>query len=104
MRLNESVQEDVISYFKEILDKYYELKDLCSDLADASESDKDINYQTEYLYDFVKEELWSKIKATKEEILDVYYPIDYADDEDDADKAGERYRDSKEKREKIFDD
>jgi len=44
MRLNESVQEDVISYFKEILDKYYELKDLCSDLADASESDKDINY------------------------------------------------------------
>ena len=102
MILHEDLEESIIESFQAILDKYQEFREECVVFNSICQDNKNLKSESNYLYDFVTDELWDKLKSTKEEILDEFYPIDYADDEEDPDVAGDIYRDSKELRDSIF--
>lgn len=102
MRLCEDLQETAVNSFQAVINAYNVLLTAVNDFESDTKDNKDLSFEASYISDFVKEELNDKLINTQEAILDLYYPIDYADDEDDHVKAGERYRTSKEVRENIF--
>ena len=105
MRLVEEVtQQEIIDSFKEVLVKYDEFHDAVNNLSVLCDDVKDLNSNGDSLYKFCTDELGQHIHDMEEDILDVYYPIDYADDEDDRDLARERYQNSKDERDLVFKD
>ena len=102
MRLCEDLQETTVSSFQSVIDAYNALRSAITDFELDTKDNKDLSFESSYISDFIKQELKDKLINTQDAILDLYFPIDYADDEDDHIKAGERYRTSKEVRENIF--
>ena len=102
MRLCEDLQEVAVNSFQAVIDAYNVLHTAVNDFELDTKDNKDLSFESSYISDFINQELKDKLINTQDTILDLYYPIDYADDEDDHVKAGERYRTSKETRENIF--
>ncbi len=102
MRLCEDLQEETIAKFQEILDSYNIFWRTCSDFEEICKENDNLKFESNYLFDFCKEEINNKLKNTQDAILDEFYPIDYADEEEDPVKAGDRYQNSKEIRDNIF--
>jgi len=102
MILNESIQDDVIVKFKNVMEAYENFKDAASTFKNACEDEQDLSFDAKYLYDFISEEVYERLDNTKDSILDTYYPIYDDADSDDNQEAIAKYHDSVELRDSIF--
>jgi len=102
MRLYEDKQEEVIAKFQEVLDAYKVLEQKCVNFKDACEGIKILDFKSKYLEEFCSGDLKKKIDGMEQDVLNEYYPVDDATDEKDYIKAGDRYHNSIELRNQVF--
>jgi len=104
--LNESEgnKDEVIQCWKAIQKLYGDLLKESQVLSSRCQSFPNLKSSAGWLESAI-EDLWdSSLKSTREDILDEFAPIDYADDEEDLDIGEERYNDSIYRREHLFDE
>lgn len=102
--LNEalSTKDEIIQSWKSIEQLYASLRDECVVLASRCEKVPELSSSAKIL-ETDMEELWEdKLNYMREDILDLYFPIDYGDNFEDIDAQNDAYDRSKYAREHAF--